>query len=69
MIYRYNRYIKQPTLYNLGRYLFLKKRTNINRMLKIIQHPIYYGGKSIYTGYDIGGWHCQHLDISFDNLL
>ena len=49
--------------------IFGSERVKFSRMMKLLRHHIYYGGKSIYTGYDIGGWHCQHLDISFDNLL
>lgn len=38
-------------------------------MKKRFQHHVYHGGKNIYSGYDIGGWHCRHFDITFDNLL
>ena len=49
--------------------IFRSERVEFSRMMKKIQHHIYYGGKSIYTGYDIGGWYCKQFDISFDNLL
>ena len=50
------------------RKIFGSERTLFSRVKNTIQHHVYHGGKSIYTGYEIGGWHCKHFNISFDNL-
>ena len=50
------------------RKIFGSERMLFSRVKNTIQHHVYHGGKSIYTGYEIGGWHCKHFNISFDNL-
>ena len=48
--------------------IFGSERISFSEVKKSIQHHVYHGGKSIYNGYEIGGWQCKYFDISFDNL-